>query len=292
MWCLLRLWRRLRPSSSPPRTAQDGIDIVLLPLRLASSLCRRARKRSLLSVSTPVQRPFSMRNWVTRRPGSSVPPPASISLISASGSMPEPPRGSVHECCWRPYGSEYASHPVPAFSTGCRQDMHDQPKPIPLRASTFFSDERSARPLVEGTVAREHLRDDTLLETGRTGNGKSANEDATVFPFRVDARVIARGRERYDIYCSPCHGRTGNGDGMVVRRGFRRPPSYHDDRLREAPVGHFVDVITNGFGAMADYRQQVEPRDRWAITAYIRALQLSEHATMADVPAAERARLQ
>jgi len=165
--------------------------------------------------------------------------------------------------------------------------MHDQPKPIPLRASAFFADERSARPLVEGTVSREHLRDDTLLETGKTGN-----DEATVFPFRVDARVVARGRERYDIYCSPCHGRTGNGDGMVVRRGFRRPPSYHDDRLREAPVGHFVDVITNGFGAMADYRQQVEPRDRWAITAYIRALQLSEHATMADVPAAERARLQ
>jgi len=165
--------------------------------------------------------------------------------------------------------------------------MHDQPKPIPLRASAFFADERSARPLVEGTVSREHLRDDTLLETGRTGNG-----EATMFPFRVDARVLARGRERYDIYCSPCHGRTGNGDGMVVRRGFRRPPSYHDDRLREAPVGHFVDVIANGFGAMADYRQQVEPRDRWAITAYIRALQLSEHATIADVPAAERARLQ
>jgi mono/diheme cytochrome c family protein len=176
---------------------------------------------------------------------------------------------------------------VSVFSISCRQDMHDQPKPIPLRASTFFADERSARPLVEGTVAREHLRGDTLLETGKTGN-----DEANVFPFRVDARVLARGRERYDIYCSPCHGRTGNGDGMVVRRGFRRPPSYHDDRLREAPVGHFVDVMTNGFGAMADYRQLVEPRDRWAIAAYIRALQLSEHASMADVPAAERSRLQ
>jgi mono/diheme cytochrome c family protein len=172
-------------------------------------------------------------------------------------------------------------------AAGCRQDMHDQPKPRPLRASTFFPDERSARPLVDGTVARGHLHEDTVFETGR--NGK---DEATAFPFRVDAGVMARGRERYDIYCSPCHGRTGNGDGMVVRRGFRRPPSYHDDRLREAPIGHFVDVVTNGFGAMADYRQQVEPRDRWAIAAYIRALQLSEHASINDVPAAERTRLQ
>ncbi|HVZ20653.1 MAG TPA: cytochrome c [Vicinamibacterales bacterium] len=171
-------------------------------------------------------------------------------------------------------------------SGACRQDMHNQPKYIPLRASTFFGDERSARPLVAGTVARGHLHDDTLLETGKIGQ-----DDATVFPFRVDARVLARGRERYDIYCSPCHGRTGAGDGMIVRRGFRHPPSYHDDRLRNAPVGHFVDVMTNGFGAMADYRQQVGARDRWAIAAYIRALQLSEHATLADVPSADRGRL-
>jgi mono/diheme cytochrome c family protein len=172
-------------------------------------------------------------------------------------------------------------------SSGCRRDMQDQPKYIPLRASTFYPDDRSARPLVEGTVALGHLHDDTLLETGKIGN-----DDATVFPFAVDARVLARGRERYDIYCSPCHGRTGAGDGMIVRRGFRHPPSYHGDRLRNAPVGHFVDVMTNGFGAMADYRQQVEPRDRWAIAAYIRALQLSEHATIADVPESERGRLQ
>ena len=171
--------------------------------------------------------------------------------------------------------------------SGCRRDMQDQPKYIPLRASTFYPDDRSARPLVEGTVARGHLHDDTLLETGKIGN-----DDATVFPFAVDAGVVTRGRERYDIFCSPCHGRTGAGDGMVVRRGFRRPPSYHDDRLRNAPVGHFIDVMTNGFGAMADYRQQVEARDRWAIAAYIRALQLSEHATIGDVPQSERGRLQ
>ena len=176
---------------------------------------------------------------------------------------------------------------VSACSLGCRRDMQDQPKYIPLRQSTFFGDDRSARPLVPGTVARGHLHEDTLLETGKAGK-----DDATVFPFKVDARVLERGRERYDIYCSPCHGRTGDGDGMIVQRGFRHPPSYHEERLRTAPIGHFVDVMTNGFGAMADYRQQVEARDRWAIAAYIRALQLSQHATLGDVPAGERAKLQ
>lgn len=165
--------------------------------------------------------------------------------------------------------------------------MHDQPKYIPLRESSFFGDARSARPLVPGTVARGHLHADTLLETGKIGK-----DDADVFPFPIDATVLARGHERYDIFCSPCHGRTGTGDGMIVRRGFRHPPSYHDDRLRNAPVGHFVDVMTNGFGAMADYREQVDARDRWAIAAYIRALQLSEHATLADVPPQDRGQLQ
>ncbi len=169
----------------------------------------------------------------------------------------------------------------------CRQDMHDQPKFIPLRESTFFADDRSARPLVDGTVARGHLRDDDLLYTG-----KANGQDATVFPRPVDAAMMARGRQRFDIYCSPCHGRTGQGDGMVVRRGYRHPPSFHQDRLRDAPVGHFFDVITNGFGAMPDYSAQIRVEDRWAIIAYVRALQLSEHATVADVPAAERSKLQ
>ena len=164
--------------------------------------------------------------------------------------------------------------------------MHDQPKYVPLRESTFFSDARSARPIVPGTVARGHLRDDDLLYTGRM-NGT----DATVFPFPVDARVMARGRERFNIYCSPCHGRTGQGDGMIVQRGYRRPPTLHQDRLRDAPVGHFFDVMTNGFGAMPDYSAQITADDRWAIIAYIRALQLSEHATPADVPASERDRI-
>jgi mono/diheme cytochrome c family protein len=173
--------------------------------------------------------------------------------------------------------------PALSFFTGCRQDMHDQPKYIPLRESAFFGDLRSARPLVEGTVARGHLHDDPLLYSGKAGNA-----DATVFPFAVDARVMTRGQERFDIYCSPCHGRTGQGDGMVVRRGYRRPPSYHQDRLRDAPVGHFFDVITNGFGAMPDYASQIKAEDRWAIVAYVRALQLSEHASVADIPAGER----
>jgi mono/diheme cytochrome c family protein len=164
--------------------------------------------------------------------------------------------------------------------------MHDQPKYIPLRESAFFADSRSARPLVEGTVARGQLRDDDLLYTGKV-NG----QDATVFPAPVTAATMARGRERFDVYCSPCHGRTGQGDGMVVLRGYRRPPSFHQDRLRSAPIGHFFDVITNGFGAMPDYASQVRTEDRWAIIAYVRALQLSEHATLADVPTADRDRI-
>jgi mono/diheme cytochrome c family protein len=173
------------------------------------------------------------------------------------------------------------------FGSACRQDMHDQPKYIPLRESTFFSDARSARSPVEGTVARGLLRDDELLYSGKL-NGA----DAAVFPFRVDAPVMARGQERFNIYCAPCHSRTGQGDGMVVLRGYRRPPSLQLERLREAPVGHFFDVITNGFGAMPDYASQITPADRWAIVAYIRALQLSGHATLADVPPAERTRIQ
>jgi mono/diheme cytochrome c family protein len=161
--------------------------------------------------------------------------------------------------------------------------MHNQPKYIPLREATFFSDDRSARPLVDGTVARGHLRDDELLYAGKM-NGV----DATVFPFRVDAAVMTRGRERFDIFCAPCHSRTGEGDGMVVLRGYRRPPSLHQDRLLNAPVGHFFDVITNGFGAMPDYAAQIKAEDRWAIIAYVRALQLSGHARLDDVPVAER----
>jgi mono/diheme cytochrome c family protein len=172
------------------------------------------------------------------------------------------------------------------IGSGCRQDMHDQPKYVPLRQSAFFDDTRSARPVIAGTVARGQLNDDPLLATGKL-NGA----DATVFPAPVDAKAMLRGQERFNIYCAPCHGRTGAGDGMIVQRGYRRPPSLHEDRLRAAAVGHFFDVITNGFGAMPDYAMQIRPEDRWAVVAYIRALQLSGHATIADVPAADRGAL-
>ena len=176
---------------------------------------------------------------------------------------------------------------IAVAGSACRQDMHDQPKYIPMRQSAFFNDARSARPVVEGTVARGQLHDDELMFTGKVGG-----EDADEFPMRVDAAVMARGQERFNIYCAPCHGRTGQGDGMVVRRGYRRPPSFHQDRLRHAPAGHFFDVITNGFGAMPDYASQIKAEDRWAITAFVRALQLSEHATVADVPPSDRSRIQ
>lgn len=162
---------------------------------------------------------------------------------------------------------------------GCRYDMQDQPRAKTFRMSNFYDDRQTARPLVSGVVPRGDLEEDELLYTGRV-----KGQLADVFPFPVTRAVLDRGRERFNIYCSPCHGRTGYGDGMIVRRGFRRPPSYHIDRLRKAPVGHFFDVITHGFGSMYDYADRVEPRDRWAIIAYIRALQLSQNATLADVP--------
>lgn len=168
----------------------------------------------------------------------------------------------------------------------CRQDMHDQPKYTALQASDFFDDGAASRPLVANTVARGQLNEDRLLLTG-----KQSGADSTVFPFPVTEQVMARGRERFDVYCSPCHGRTGLGDGMVVRRGFQRPPTLSEQRLVDGPVGHIVDVITNGFGAMSDYSAQVKPEDRWAIAAYVRALQLSAGAPVDAVPAAERGRL-
>jgi mono/diheme cytochrome c family protein len=165
--------------------------------------------------------------------------------------------------------------------------MHDQPKYIPLRPSEFFADGRSERPLIEGTIARGHLNDDTAFYTGKGADGKPLD----TFPFPITKEVISHGQERFNVYCSPCHGRLGNGDGMIVRRGFRGPPSYHTDRLRQIPNGYIYDVITNGFGAMQDYAAQIAPRDRWAIVAYVRALQLSQNATINDVPADARAQL-
>lgn len=171
-------------------------------------------------------------------------------------------------------------------TTGCRQDMHDQPKYESLEASTFFPDGRASRPIVPGTVARGQLREDTHLY-----EGKVSGKPAETFPFPIDLKTLERGQQRYNIYCSPCHDRVGSGNGMVVRRGFRAPPSYHIERLRQVPPGYLYDVITNGFGAMQDYASQIPVRDRWAIVAYVRALQLSQHARLNDVPEAERQNL-
>jgi len=171
-------------------------------------------------------------------------------------------------------------------TAGCRRDMQDQPKYESLEASTFFPDGRASRSLVPGTVARGQLREDTHLY-----EGKVAGKPADTFPFPIDLKTLERGQQRYNIYCSPCHDRVGNGDGMVVRRGFRRPPSYHIERLRKVPPGYLYDVITNGFGAMQDYAAQIPVRDRWAIVAYVRALQLSQNARLNDVPETERQNL-
>ena len=166
---------------------------------------------------------------------------------------------------------------------GCRQEMYDQPKVKPLGESDFYSDLRSARPQVDGTVARGQLHEDNYLYTGKI-NGNPGD----YMPFPVTEEVLARGHERFNIYCAPCHSRTGDGNGMVPQRGLKHPPTYHQDRLRKAPLGYFFDVMTNGFGVMPDYSAQIQPRDRWCIVAYIRALQLSQNATSADVAAGEK----
>ena len=170
--------------------------------------------------------------------------------------------------------------------TGCRMDMHEQPKYLPYEPTTFFDDGRSERPVVPGTVARGQLRLDELLYTGKE-NGALSNR----FPFPITRQDLERGRQRYNIYCTPCHDYTGSGRGIVVQRGFPPPPSYHIDRLRQAPVGHFFDVMTSGYGSMYSYASRIEPEDRWRIAAYIRVLQLSEHSTVQDVPESERQKL-
>jgi cytochrome c553 len=171
-----------------------------------------------------------------------------------------------------------------AALAGCHRDMHDQPRYEALEASDFFEQDGSiARLPVAGTVARGQLHDDEPLFTG-----KQEGQFLTQLPVELNRELLSRGRERFNIYCAPCHAPTGNGDGMIVRRGFRRPPSYHIERLRDAPAGHFFDVITNGIGAMPRFSDRLEPRDRWAIVAYIRALQLSQNARLSDVPAEAR----
>ena len=174
-----------------------------------------------------------------------------------------------------------------AGGAACRRDMQDQPKMKPYRGSSFFGDGLSSRPPVEGTIPRGFLRSDTELFTGKKSKSASSvstapantgpyTDDTDTFPFPITAETVQRGRERYEIFCTACHGKTGYGDGMIVRRGFRQAASFHDDRLRQAPVGHFFDAITNGWGAMPSYSAQVPVQDRWAIIAYIRALQLTQ----------------
>ena len=204
------------------------------------------------------------------------------------------------------------------FATSCRRDMQDQPKMKPFRSSTFFRDGLSTRQPIEGTVARGFLKEDTEFFTGKKAGRPSASasapvqtpagpqpsgtsaapalqgaaaypDDVEVFPIAVTDKVVKRGKERYEIFCSACHGLTGNGDGMIVRRGFRRAASFNDDRLRQAPVGHFFDAITNGWGAMPSYAPQIPTEDRWAITAYIRALQLSQQTEQKEPAAASTA---
>ena len=178
----------------------------------------------------------------------------------------------------------------------CRRDMQDQPKIKPYRGSSFFGDKLASRPPVQGTIPRGYLRSDTEYFTGKKSQAASSGstaaasntaattasatnpypDDMDTFPFPITQETVARGRERYEIFCSVCHGMTGHGDGMIVRRGFRRAASFHDDRLRQAPVGHFFDAITNGWGAMPPYAAQIPVQDRWAIISYVRALQLSQ----------------
>lgn len=167
-----------------------------------------------------------------------------------------------------------------ALIAGCRLDMHEQPKFLPLRENDFYADKRASRPMIPGTVARGQLHADTYFYTGKTGG-----KEGDLMPFPVTADVLDRGRERFNIYCTPCHSQLGDGNGMIVQRGFKRPPSYHIDRLRKVPIGHFFDVMTNGYGAMSSYAEQVSAADRWAIAAYIRVLQFSQNASRNDVPA-------
>ena len=181
------------------------------------------------------------------------------------------------------------------ISVGCRYDMQDQPRYKAFKKSEFFSDDKAMRDLPEGTVARGFLRENKAFYTGKKENAETiAPAETTIdatgntlvasfpdaieeFPLPVTKELLDRGEQRYKVFCIVCHGPVGNGDGMVVRRGFSKPPTYHDDRLRNAPVGHFYDVMTNGWGKMNSYASQIPPADRWAIVAYIRTLQISQN---------------
>jgi hypothetical protein len=174
-----------------------------------------------------------------------------------------------------------------ACAAGCRNEMYDQAKAKPLSEGEFFPNGQNARPIPSDTVARGFLRDDKALYAGLAPDGKFVVD----LPLPVTRELMERGHERFDIFCSPCHGKQGNGLGMIVERGFKQPASFHSDRLREQPVGYFFDVMTQGFGQMSSYAVQVPPEDRWAIVAYVRALQFSQHAPVAALSPQDRAKL-
>jgi cytochrome c553 len=169
--------------------------------------------------------------------------------------------------------------------TGCRQDMHDQPKFVPQRGTSFFVDHRSVRPQVAHTVARGQLHEDDYYYTGTAPGPNGYREERNEMPFPVTMAVLRRGEERYNVYCTPCHSRVGNGLGMIVQRGYKPAGNFHDQVRLSQPLSHYFYVMTNGYGAMPDYAAQLTPEDRWAVAAYIRALQLSQNATEKDVPA-------
>ena len=173
-----------------------------------------------------------------------------------------------------------------AVMVSCRQDMHDQPRAEPFEESDFFGDRRSVRPAVEGTIARGHLRLDEHFYTGKIDGAL-----ATTFPAPVTIGMLKRGQERYDIYCAPCHSKTGDGLCMIVQRGMIQPESFHSQRLLDVEVGHYVDVVVNGFGNMYSYEERIDPADRWAIAAYIRALQMSQGANLAELPESDQQRI-
>jgi hypothetical protein len=176
-------------------------------------------------------------------------------------------------------------------SPGCRSEMYDQPRYKPYHATEFFGDGTSARPLVAGTVARRDPAERRVAGALHFDTGKTAGKLAETLPLELDRSLLTRGQERFRIFCTPCHGELGDGRGIVVRRGFNPPPSFHTEELRKAPVGHFFDVMTRGYGTMYSYASRVPASDRWAIAAYIRALQLSQHARAALLPAEDRNRL-
>ena len=240
-------------------------------------------------------------------PGLSLRSPGAAPTPGLCYAQPRPPNS------WFFIGPEMVLVALTAcLLAGCQQQMAKQPKYLPLEASEFFEDGRSARPLIAGTVARGHLRTDEAFYAGKHGPSAEAIHAVSIiaagsgnvfsplafamaqssyvdtFPFPVTLEVLERGRERFTIFCAVCHCPLGDGDGVVVERGFTRPPSFHSDRLRSAPVGYFYNVITHGFGSMPDYSAQVPAKDRWAIAASIRALHLRQNARLSELPPEER----